>query len=75
MSPRTQVSEGLMFSVPPLKVIKQMSSETWGRQKCTPVSMSTYLPPPLNIQSRELFHFFPFGKNQVVLTAAAEVRV
>ena len=58
MSPRTQVSEGLMYSVPPLKVIKQMSLETWGRQKYTPVSVSTYLPSP-SISRAESFPIFP----------------
>ena len=58
MSPRTQVSEGLMYSVPPLKVIKQMSLETWGRQKYTPVSVSTFLPPP-QYPEQTVFPFFP----------------
>ena len=55
MSPRIQVSEGLLSSVPPWKLIKQISLETWGRQEYTPVSVSTYLP----LLSISRAHSFP----------------
>ena len=74
-APRIQFSVDVL-TVFSLKVVKQWPLESWGSQRHTPVSLSSYLGLLQYPDPAQFFILFPsFGKYHGVFSAAGDIRV